>query len=272
MTQTVFNPEEAGAYYDDAAVRTFYRSCWGGEDIHIGLYNTGTESVAEASAGMTRLLIERAGIKAGDKVLDISCGYGGTLRMLAQMGCEVHGRDIAEQEVALAREANVAAGLGDQIDVQVGDFHQIDSPDNAWDAVICQESIIHSPDRPTVFAEVFRVLRPGGVFAISDILTAQGADTARVEAAFARLGAQVGATVRDYARMAEQAGFEVRLVDERPNDIRTHYDKLAAALAGPVEGLTPEAKARISASIENWRKALASGDITWAMIIAHKPE
>lgn len=271
MTETVFNPAEAGAYYDGDAITTFYRQCWGGEDIHIGLYESGAETVGEASAAMTARLIERAGIKAGDKVLDISCGYGGTLRTLARMGCEVEGRDIAEREVAQARAANEAAGLGDKIRVAVGDFHHIDSPENSWDALICQESVIHSPDRPQVFAEAFRVLRPGGVFAFSDILTAQGADTALVAAAFARLGAAVGATVQSYAEMAEAAGFEVTLVDERPDDIRTHYDKLAEALQSPVEGISPEAQTKIAQNIANWQKALAGGNITWAMFVARKP-
>ena len=75
MSNKVFETEQAAAYYNDAAVSEFYRQCWGGEDIHIGLYATGSEAVGEASAAMTRHLIECAGISDGDRVLELR-GHG----------------------------------------------------------------------------------------------------------------------------------------------------------------------------------------------------
>ena len=271
MLQTIFDAEEAAAYYDDVAISEFYEQCWGGEDIHIGRYATGNETVAEASASMTQHLIERAGINEGDRVLDIACGFGGTLRNLARLGCRVKGIDISENCVTHARKANVEAGLGDRIEVKVGDFHGIDSAADSWDAVICQEAIIHSDNRAKVFSEVCRILRPSGVFAFSDIVTGENADIAMVEAAFARLGASAGATVDDYQAMARAAGLEVSFVEERQEDIRTHYDKLAGMLTKPVAGLNADAAAAIAKSISRWQAALAKGYITWACFVARKP-
>ena len=234
MTRTPTNTSAAAAYYNEPNVADFYRLCWGGADIHIGRYDRGDETIAEASAAMTRHLLRLSGVGAGDRVLDIACGFGGTLRMLAELGCRPEGLDIAEACVDAARAANREAGLGDSIPVEVGDFHAIASDDvawdAAWDAVVCQDSLIHSPDRPRVFAEVHRVLRPGGVFALSDILTAEGADLAMVDAAFSRLRVNAGATPRDYRDMAVAAGFAIEHGEERPRDITTHYAKLSEAL------------------------------------------
>jgi sarcosine/dimethylglycine N-methyltransferase len=271
MANEVFNSEQAAAYYDDAAVSRFYEECWGGADIHIGRYVTGRETVAEASTAMTQYLVDRAGFEAGQRVLDIACGFGGTLRILARMGCAASGIDISENCVEHARAAAAEAGLDDQVDVAVGDFHNIDSEADSWDAVICQEAIIHSPDRPAVFAEVFRVLKPGGIFAFSDILTGENADASMVAAAFARIGASVGATVADYEQMARAAGFEISFLEERPGDITKHYDKLAEQLEQPVAGLDANAKTAISQSIGRWQAALAGGHITWACFVARKP-
>lgn len=271
MSNDVFDSEQAAAYYDDAAVSRFYEACWGGSDIHIGRYVTGRETVAEASTAMTQYLIDSAGISAAQRILDIACGFGGTLRTLARRGCEASGIDISQNCVDHARAAAAEAGLGDQVSVAVGDFHDIDSEPDSWDAVVCQEAIIHSPERQKVFTEVFRVLRPGGVFAFSDILTGEDADAAMVAAAFARIGASVGATVSHYEDMARAAGFELSFVDERPGDITTHYDKLAEALDRPIAGLDADAKAAIAQSIARWQAALAEGHITWACFVARKP-
>ena len=271
MSNEVFDSEQAAAYYDNAAISRFYEECWGGADIHIGRYATGEETVAEASAAMTHYLVDRAGFAAGQRVLDIACGFGGTLRILAQMGCEAKGIDISENCVDHARTAAEEAGLGDRIDVAVGDFHNIDSEPDSCDAVICQEAIIQSADRLTVFAEVFRILKPGGIFAFSDILTGENADASMVAAAFARIGASVGATVADYKQMARTAGFDVSFVEERSGDIAAHYDKLAEQLEKPIAGLDADAKAAISQSIGRWQAALAGDHITWGCFVARKP-
>jgi len=272
MTISEPSASRAEAYYDTDDVSAFYRLCWGGADIHIGRYETGSESVAEASQAMTRYLLSLADLKTGDRVLDIACGYGGTLRELAKRGYAPTGIDISQVCVEEARRAISTAGLGASISVKAGDFHNIDSPDDYWDACICQESIIHSPDRPRVFAEAWRVLRPGGVFAFSDILTAEQADLALVNAAFERLGVRGGATPSEYSRMAEEAGFLIEYAEERPEDIGTHYAKLAEQLETPPEALGKDSVERLKTSIQNWQKALGGGHITWACFIARKPE
>lgn len=271
MANKIFDSQQAAEYYADSDVSEFYESCWGGDDIHIGLYATGEETVADASAAMTCHLLDRAGIAPDARVLDIACGFGGTLRQLTARGCRAEGIDISEHCVAQARKTNEKAGLGNRIDVSVGDFHAIDSESGSWDAVICQEAIIHSPDRSKVFAEVHRILRPGGIFAVSDIVTGRNANIPMVEAAFARIGSSAGATIDDYRHMAEEAGFDILHVEERPNDIRTHYDKLAERLSQPIAGLDSQATARIAQSIERWQAALENEDISWGSIVARKP-
>src|SRR6056297_2331293 len=272
MTISEPSASRAAAYYDADDVAAFYRLCWGGADIHIGRYQTGSESVAEASQAMTRYLLSLADLQEGERVLDIACGYGGTLRERARLGCEPTGMDISRVCVDEARRASRTSCPEARISVQIGDFHNIESPDDHWDACICQESIIHSADRPTVFAEVWRVLRPGGVFAFSDILTAERADLALVNAAFERLGVRGGATPSDYSRMAEEAGFLIAYAEERPEDIRTHYAKLAEQLKTPPEALGKDSVERLKASIQNWQIALGGGHIIWACFIARKPE
>ena len=275
MANVIFRPAETAAYYNDKAISEFYQQCWGGADIHIGRYATGDETIAQASAAMTQHLLELGGVTPGLKVLDIACGFGGTLRALARLGCQAKGVDISKSCVDHARAANADAGLADQIEVAIGDFHNLDSPPASWDAVVCQEAIIHSPNRPRVFAEVYRVLRPGGTFAFSDILTAQAADIPTVEAAYSRLGASAGATIDDYQTMAREAGFEISHAEERLSDIRTHYDKLAtqlvAQLAEPASDIDADALAALSNSISRWQDALAGGHITWACFVALKP-
>jgi cyclopropane fatty-acyl-phospholipid synthase-like methyltransferase len=264
------NSEAAAAYYDNPDIARFYRICWGGSDVHVGLYKTGNETIAEASAAMTRHLLSLSQVGPGDRVLDIGCGYGGTLRILAGLGCRPSGIDFSERCVEEAIRLNKEAGFEDSINVEFGDFHKINSCSGIWDAVFCQESLIHSTDKLKVFSEVYRVLRPGGVFAFSDILTGENADIPMVEAAFARLGVEAGVTGQHYRDMAREVGFEVERFEERLEDIKTHYAKLAEMLTRPIEGLDPKVVVEISQSISLWEAALAKGHITWACFIARK--
>lgn len=272
MSNSTTNASNAADYYDSADTSAFYRLCWGGSDIHIGRYDTGRESVAEASAAMTQYLLGLAGFKASDRVLDIACGFGGTLVQLAELGCRPAGMDISNVCVEQARRTVSEAKLPNDIHVSQGDFHDIDSPPGVWDGAICQESIIHSSTRPLVFAEAHRVLRPGGVFAVSDILTTDDAEPGLVAAAFERLGVQDFATQNDYEIMAGETGFRIEHAEERPQDIEMHYAKLAEALSPPPEGLAPAAAERIADSISRWRTAIVGGHVTWACLVLRNPQ
>src|SRR5690606_40847312 len=84
--------EVAERYYDSSDADQFYAEIWGGEDIHIGLYEPpGDGSVREAS----RKTVERIAAELGElgpdaRVLDLGSGYGGTARSLARrFGCRV---------------------------------------------------------------------------------------------------------------------------------------------------------------------------------------
>jgi sarcosine/dimethylglycine N-methyltransferase len=261
---------DVAAYYDGEIITRFYQELWGGADIHIGLYETGHETIAQASDAMTRRLLRLAGARSGQDALDIACGYGGTLRILAEIGCRVHGIDISSACLARTRRLNAEAGYGNDIDVAYGDFCDIAFPDRSMDLVVCQESIIHAVDRPKVFSEVYRVVRHGGTFAFSDIVSSKTAERATIAAAFSRLGEITGATAEHYRSMALAAGFEVEFMEERPSDIATHYDKLADQLQKPTRRGDP-AFDPIRESISNWQRALAAGDITWMCAIARKP-
>jgi sarcosine/dimethylglycine N-methyltransferase len=271
MPESLSTPSKVAAYYNDDSISKFYELCWGGSDIHIGKYDRGDETIADASAAMTQHLLAKTNLAQGARVLELACGFGGTLRRLAKMGCQVKGIDISQACVDYAREVVAAAELGDKIEVDVGDFHAIDSDDDAWDAVICQDSLVHSQDRPKVLGEVFRVLRPGGVFAFSDLLTAEGADLEQVEAALARLGAPAGITIKHYRDMARSAGFEITFAEERARDMKIHYDKLAEKLTEPVAGLDRDAAASIAKSLSRWCTALANGQLTMTCFVARKP-
>jgi sarcosine/dimethylglycine N-methyltransferase len=261
---------KTASYYDNETIARFYQELWGGSDIHIGLYQTGNETIAQACEAMTRRLLRLAGATSGQRVLDIACGYGGTLRILAEIGCRASGIDISKVCVARARQLNASAGLGNKIEVAEGDYHDIDRVSGSLDLVICQEAIIHSMDRPAVFREVFRILRPGAVFAVSDIVLAETGDPEIAAMAFSRLGARADATPKCYRSMAESAGFCVHFFEERPADIRTHYDKLAEELERPELQYDPKL-ASIRESITTWQRALEGGHITWISAVGRKP-
>jgi hypothetical protein len=71
--------------------------------------------------------------------------------------------------------------------------------------------------------------------------------------------------------MAEDAGFLVEHAEERPEDIKTHYAKLAEQLEAPPAGLERSAVEKLRVSIHHWQTALSGGHITWACFIVKKP-
>ena len=158
--------EQAEAYYDSPDADAFYFHVWGGEDIHIGMYENDDEPIVAASHRNDETLASMLkGLGPAHRVLDIGAGYGGAARHLAKArGCHVTCVNISETQNRLNRELTHKAGLDGLVDVLHGDFENIPADDKSFDFVWSQDAILHSGNRRRVLDEVTRVLRPGGQF------------------------------------------------------------------------------------------------------------
>ncbi len=123
----------------------------------------------------TRNLARVAGMKPGDWVLDMGSGLGGPARVFAsEFGCDVTGIDLTPEFV---REANVLTercGLGEKVRFDVGSALQMPYGDEEFDVVVTEHAVMNIEDRAGLYAEAFRVLKPGGAFAFFDTLRGTG--------------------------------------------------------------------------------------------------
>ena len=117
----------------------------------------------------TKELADLLPIRAGDHLVDIGCGVGGPARYLAQrFGCRVDGIDITEPFVIAANRLSELTGMQDQVRVRLGDGHSLPYADRSFDGALSQHVTMNVADRDRFFAEAFRVLRPGGFFALTE--------------------------------------------------------------------------------------------------------
>lgn len=115
----------------------------------------------------------------GKLILDIGCGVGGPDIVIAQNlhPEKVVGIDIEPQLIERAVRNVEKVGLQDQIELQLVAPGPLPFDDATFDVVFSKDSIIHITDKQAFYREVLRVLKPGGLFAASDWLAGENADT-----------------------------------------------------------------------------------------------
>ena len=189
-------------------------SCGCGDPITSNLYGSsetdglpGAAVAASLGCGNPTALIE---LKEGQTVLDLGSGGGIDVLLSARRvgpSGKVYGLDMTDEMLALARENQQKAGAAN-VEFLKGEIEHIPLPDNSVDVIISNCVINLSSDKGQVLREAFRVLRPGGRFAVSDVVVRGAVPEAVRKSLELWVGCVAGALHEDdYRRLLSEAGF-----------------------------------------------------------------
>lgn len=264
-------------YYNSTDGDLFYREVWGGEDIHVGLYDSENESIAAASRRTVQRMVELAGVLTpSSRVIDLGAGYGGSMRYIAEnFGSQCVALNLSDVENDRNRQMNREAGLDDRIDVVEGDFASLDFPDASFDLAWSQEAILHSGDRDKVCAEAARVLKPGGRFVFTDPMQADDASSSSLQAIYDRLHLSSLASPAFYRSTLSASGMREIAFEERPDQLARHYERVREVLIEKAEslrekGMNDDYIERMESGLAHWVEGGRNGVLTWGIFVFEK--
>jgi len=125
----------------------------------------------------TRELVSFAGVKEGWRILDVGSGLGGPARVFAsQMKCHVTGVDITKDFCDAASLLSTLVSLDGVTEFRHADATALPFDDAQFDLALTIQAQMSIEDKERFYAEIFRVLRPGGRFAFQDIMSGPGGE------------------------------------------------------------------------------------------------
>jgi phosphoethanolamine N-methyltransferase len=204
----------------------------------------------------------------GLEILDIGCGVGGVDVLLARdYGAKsVIGLDIEEPLVMRCRERAARMGLSDKLTFQLVEPGPLPFANASFDAVFSKEAMIHISDKAALFAEVLRVLRPGGMFLASDWMqSADGPNSPEMTHFVENSGLSFDMGIVDVLPAQLQAvGFEqIQVTDRNPwysGEVHKELARMRGDLREPLLELLGREKADLWIVVrEAMIKALDSG-------------
>ncbi|KAF2167079.1 hypothetical protein M409DRAFT_54287 [Zasmidium cellare ATCC 36951] len=216
-------------YYNLAT--DLYEYGWA-QSFHFCRFSKG-EAFRQALARHEHYLALKMNLQEGMKVLDVGCGVGGPAREIAKFsGVNITGLNNNDYQIERATAYAQKEGLSDQLNYVKGDFMQMSFPDNSFDAVYAIEATVHAPSLEGIYSEIFRVLKPGGVFGVYEWLMTDKYNNDDPHHREIRLGIEQGDGISNMEKIdvalaaMKAAGFELELNEDladRPDELPWYW-------------------------------------------------
>ncbi len=265
--------QTAREYYNSEDADNFYFHVWGGEDIHVGLYQSDDEPIADASQRTCAHIVAKLkNVDQNSRVLDVGAGYGGSMRYLAgEFGCHCVALNLSEAENERDREKNKEQGFDRLIDVVDGDFTRLPYDDETFDLVWSQDAFLHSGDRAKVFAEAVRVLKPGGEMIFTDPMQSDDADPSNLQPIYDRLHLSSLGSPGFYREQAKKHGLQELEFENLSHQLTNHYGRVRQELINREDTLRKEGIVsddyieRMKEGLGHWVNGGKAGRLAWGI-------
>jgi SAM-dependent methyltransferase len=264
-------------YYNSSDTDNYYRRIWGGESIHVGIYDKPGIGIREAARAAVTYLANRLDtLGPASTVIDLGSGFGGPLRQLVtDYGCHGIALNASALELEEMARANQRAGLAEKIKPLEGNYEDIPLDDAQADIAWSQEAFLHCGDRAKLMREVFRILKPGGEFIFADPMATESAPVEVLQPMLDRANLVSFGTVAGYLADAKAAGFIDRGYVDRTEDFLTNYRTIVAETRDRHEELKQEISEaflkKIGNGMQYWVDGGENGHMVWGCFHFVKP-
>lgn len=228
----------------------------------------------------THRLGRAAGLQPGWRVLDLACGIGTSATALSRVfRCQVVGLELGAAAARDARRRALAAPVPANAAFVRGDAEMPPFRDAAFDAVIVECAASLFPDKTAAVAEIYRMLRPGGVVGISDVTVEPGSLPPELNSAIGMMLCLTNALPSDgYANLLQDGGFTVNVMEDLSGEVLTLLAELRGKLAlGQLAGAAADTELATALTgvapglLERVGELVRQGQIGYWLYAARKP-
>jgi sarcosine/dimethylglycine N-methyltransferase len=263
-------------HYGRTGIDQLYARVWG-DSIQFGFYDSPATDLEAAVVETKRRMLSAACLGAHAHVLEVGSGWGATARYLARAaGLKVTATNVEDDHLVVGRTLAVLSGVGSLVTNEYADFQDLPFVDQMFDAWWAQEATVHATDKPMMFSEAWRVLKPGGRIVFTDQITRVANctedDLARI---CARHGSDDAFDTEGFVGALADAGFKDIDTQDWSVHMNRHFTNLVIRLEQTYDRLIDDIpEAVVDFNLNMWRfgrDLSAKGGMGWVCFTATKP-